>query len=64
MYYIFISEDKYNRECRVIPVDFSAGLDIYSDISDQLSGLDVGVLGEYAIHVHPDLGGWRGGRTK
>ena len=27
-------------------MDFSAGLDIYSDISDQLSGLDVGVLGE------------------
>ena len=46
MYYIFITEDKYNRECRVIPVDFTAGLDIYSDISDQLSGLDVGVLGE------------------
>ena len=46
MDYILISEDKYNRECRVIPVDFSSGLDIYSDISDQLSGLDVGVLGE------------------
>ena len=44
----FVSEEKFGRESRVIPMDFSGGLDIYTMISDQLRDLDVGVLSEYA----------------
>ena len=42
----FVSEEKFGRESRVIPVDFSGELDIYTMISDQLRDLDVGVLSE------------------
>ena len=41
------TEEKFGRETRVIPVDFSGGLEIYTMISDQLSDLDIGVLGEF-----------------
>ena len=41
----FISEEKFGRVTRVISVDFSGGLDIYTMIGDQLNDLDIGVLG-------------------
>ena len=41
------TEEKFGRETQVIPVDFSGGLEIYTMINDQLSDLDIGVLGEF-----------------
>ena len=41
----------FGRECMVIPVDFSDGFDIYGPLADQLSGLDIGVLGK-GSHAH------------
>ena len=38
--------DQYNREVRVIPVDFSEGQSVYADIQAEISDLDVAVLGE------------------
>ena len=40
------SGDRYNREVRVIPVDFSDGQSVYADIQAEISDLDVAVLGE------------------
>lgn len=38
-------EETYNKEVLVIPVDFSSDKDIYDDLSNQLQGLDIAVLG-------------------
>jgi len=40
----FVLEEKYGRETLVVPVDFSKGLEIYSEIANQISHLDVGML--------------------
>lgn len=39
-------EEKYGREVRVVPTDFSKGEEIYPEIAEKLEDLDVGVLGE------------------
>ena len=38
-------ENKYNREVRIIPVDFSKGQVVYEDIETKLNDLDIAVLG-------------------
>ena len=43
---MLFSGDQYNREVRVIPVDFSDGQSVYADIQAEISDLDVAVLGE------------------
>ena len=50
-------EEKYGREVRVIPVDFTDGQDIYPQIEEELKDLDIGILGESwaeicAIHIY------------
>ncbi len=45
-YNTFLFQNKFNRETRVIPVDFSDDLSIYSRLSDELSDLNIGVLGK------------------
>ena len=48
----FVVESKFNIETKVIVVDFSGGKEIYAEIRPQLSGLDIGVLGEReCVHV-------------
>ena len=42
--------EKYGRESRVIPVDFSGGFDIYDPLAKELSSLDIGVLSTYKPH--------------
>ena len=44
MYNICV-ENRYNREVRVIPVDFTEGQSVYADIQAEISDLDVAVLG-------------------
>ena len=44
MYNIYV-ENRYNREVRVIPVDFTEGQSVYADIQAEISDLDVAVLG-------------------
>ncbi len=39
------AEEKFNRDTRVIAVDFSGGYEIYEQLAKQLSALDIGVLG-------------------
>ena len=41
---VYIGE-QFKKEVIMIPVDFSSGHSIYSEISVQLQGLDVGILG-------------------
>ena len=36
---------KYNRDVRVIPVDFSEGQSVYDDIQAEISDLDIAILG-------------------
>ena len=50
MFSVCPSEERFGRECIVIPVDFSDGFDIYSSLADQLSDLDIGVLGKGLDH--------------
>ena len=40
------TEEKYQREVRIISVDFSEGKNIYPNIAEQLQDLDIGILGE------------------
>jgi len=40
------TEEKYSREVRIIPVDFSDGFEIYPQIAEKLQDLDIGVLGK------------------
>ena len=42
-------EEKYGREVRIIPVDFSDGQEIYPRIAEELQDLDIGVLGKLRI---------------
>ena len=37
--------DKYGREVRIIPVDFSDGQVVYPKIAEELKDLDIGILG-------------------
>ena len=39
------TEETYGRDCLVIPVDFSDGLEIYDAISEKIKDLSIGVLG-------------------
>ena len=39
--------EKYGRDSRVIPVDFSGGFDIYDSLAKELSSLDIGVLSKH-----------------
>ena len=39
-------EEKYSREVRIIPADFSDGQEIYPRIAEELQELDIGVLGK------------------
>ena len=39
-------EEKYGREVRIIPVDFSDGPEIYPRIAEELQDLDIGLLGK------------------
>ena len=41
------TEQRYSREVRIIPVDFSEGLEIYPKLANDLKDLDIGVLGMY-----------------
>ena len=43
--------NQYNREVRVIPVDFTDGQSVYADIQAEISDLDVAVLGEKSVHT-------------
>jgi hypothetical protein len=45
-----LTEEKYDHEVVVIPVDFSDGLEIYPNITEQLNDLDIGILG-VQLHV-------------
>ena len=48
-----LTEEKYDREVVVIPVDFSDGMEIYPNIAERLNDLDIGVLGmQLAKKVH------------
>ncbi len=49
---------------RVIPVDFSDDLSIYSRLSDELSDLNVGVLGKQRVKEGRERGRWRKGRRE
>ena len=40
-----LTEEKYDHEVVVIPVDFSDGMEIYPNIAEQLNDLNIGVLG-------------------
>ena len=42
-----LAEQKYSREVRIIPVDFSNGMEIYPDLAEQLKDLDIGVLSKF-----------------
>ena len=42
----FAIESKFHVETRVIVVDFTGGKEMYTKIGPQLTGLDIGVLGE------------------
>ena len=37
-------KEKYGREVRIIPVDFSEGPELYPHIAEELHDLDIGVL--------------------
>ena len=41
-----IAGSQYNRDVRVIPVDFTQGQSVYSDIQAEISDLDIGILGK------------------
>ena len=47
-----ISGNQYNREVRVIPVDFTDGQSVYAHIQAEISDLDVAVLGEKPTCCH------------
>ena len=51
--YFFIGQ--YNREARVILVDFTDGQSVYADIQAEISDLDVAVLGEKSCLTLCDL---------
>lgn len=38
-------EKKYNREVRIVVVDFTDGQEVYPRIAGELKDLDVGILG-------------------
>ena len=40
-------EQKYSREVRIIPVDFSDGMEIYPSLAEQLKDMDIGVLSKF-----------------
>lgn len=40
-------ERTFNREVRIISVDFSQGQVVYPNIAEQIKDIDVGILGEF-----------------
>jgi len=58
------TEEKYSREVRIIPFDFSRGFEIYPQIAEKLQDLDIGVLGEETVSLGIDrLCGWYTSRS-
>ena len=43
------TEQKHSCEVLVIQVDFSRGMEIYPNLTEQLKNLDIGVLGKPAL---------------
>ena len=41
------SEEAYGSESKIIVMDFTGGTDIYDGLGEKLTGLDIGILGEY-----------------
>ena len=41
--------EKYGRDVRVIPVDFTKGQEVYEAIQAEISDLDVAVLGKAVV---------------
>ena len=39
-------EERHKKKVLVMPIDFSSGLEVYHEISQQLQELDVGILGK------------------
>ena len=42
----FVIESQFNVETKVVVADFTGGKEMYTEIGPQLTGLDIGVLGE------------------
>ena len=40
------AEEKYGREVRILPTDFSRGEELYPEIAEKLKDLDIGILGK------------------
>ena len=49
---LVLTEEKYDREVLVIPVDFSDGMEIYPNIAEQLNDLDIGDLGMQLAKIY------------
>ena len=47
---IFFPGEKYGRDVRVIPVDFSEGQHIYPALAEQIQDLNIGIL-SMLIHI-------------
>ena len=48
-----IAGSQYDRDVRVIPVDFTQGQSVYDDIQAEISDLDIGILGkDTLIMIH------------
>jgi len=45
-------KEKYSREVRIIPVDFSGSFEIYPQIAEKLQDLDIGVLVNNVGYMH------------
>ena len=43
------TEEKYGREVRVLPTDFSRGEEIYPEIAEKVKDLDIGILGKISM---------------
>lgn len=39
------SENKYNREVRIVVVDFTDGQEVYPRMAEELKDMDIGILG-------------------
>ena len=44
--YLCIAGSQYNRDVRIIPVDFTQGQSVYGGIQTEISDLDIGILGK------------------
>lgn len=44
-----ILESKHHVSTKCVAIDFSGGIEIYDAIANQLTGLEIGVLGEFHL---------------